>query len=116
MPSAKKLMPGGEKNFSKLARNAIWLLFVSCFIVNCTGYNPDMYPSYDVLNPSDEVTVNPIGLVIADQVNGVFLISWEPGLKPEITAIINYMVVSTAFLMHYRELWDEVIKLRKLIK
>jgi len=78
------------KKLAKLARIPMLLLFVSIYLaISCTGYNPALYPSYDVLNPGQEVTMNPLRVV-------------EDGF-----------VVNDAFLMHYRELWEEVKKLRK---
>jgi hypothetical protein len=110
----KKAMPGGVKNYSRLARSVTLLLFVSYFIVNCTGYNPAMYPSYEVLAPKDEVTVNPVGFIIFDPTLGFYIVSWDVGFEPKVGT--DYFVINYAFMIHYRELWDEVIKLRGLIK
>lgn len=84
----------------------VLLIFVSiCSGHNCTGYDPSLYPGYDVLNPGPEVKMNPLGIVLA----GTEIID-----DGEIVILgRNQFVVNQAYLTHYRELWDEVKKLRK---
>jgi len=110
----RKAMQENVKNYSRLASGVILLLFASFFFVNCTAYSPAMYPSYDVLAPGREVTVNPVGFVLFDQTLGFYIVSWDASFEPETG--LNYYVINSAFLLHYRELWDEVIKLRKMLK
>ena len=54
-------------------------------ISNCTSYNPALYPSYDVLNPGDEVRVNPLRITEDGNfvVNKAFIL-WVDELKQEI--------------------------------
>ena len=70
----------------------ISLLFASSFLTisNCTSYNPALFPSYDVLNPSHEVRMNPIRTT-------------DDGL----------FVVNEAFLMWVDELTEEIKNLRR---
>jgi hypothetical protein len=51
----------------------------------CTGYNPALYPSYDVLNPGAEVRLNPLAFTADGNVivNGAFIL-WVDELKGEI--------------------------------
>ncbi|GAG36389.1 unnamed protein product, partial [marine sediment metagenome] len=56
---------------------------------NCTAYNPSMYPSYDVLNPGEDVRLNPIG--------------WTDD---------GNVIVNEAFMQWVMELQDEIRKLR----
>jgi hypothetical protein len=69
-----------------------WLLSAIFFLtlISCHSYNPALYPSYDVLNPGQEVRINPI------KVN-------DDGTY----------VVNEAFLIWVYELRMEIIKLRK---
>jgi len=80
-------------------------------LASCTNYNPSLFPSYDVLAPGDEVTINPLGFVVFDIELEHYVIIWDADaiLKSD----EEYTIVNMAFLLHYRELWDEVIKLRK---
>lgn len=82
----------------RLSKTATWLLFgiicLTFFEVGChSGYNPALYPSYDVLNPGPEVRLNPIKFT--DDGN---------------------LVVNQAFILWVEELKQEVIKLRKELK
>ncbi len=71
-----------------------WLLFVLiCLSFSCTGYDPSLYPGYDLLNPGDQVKINPIR--ITDD---------------------NHFVVNSAFLLWVNELKAEIKKLRRQIK
>jgi len=92
----------------------ITLLFVSFFIVNCAAYNPSVFPSYDVLNPGKEVKINPLGFVVFDATLEHYTIVWDTDVI--LKSDENYAIVNQAFMLHYRELWDEIIKLRKLLK
>jgi len=71
-----------------------WLLFILFALLlaltGCTQYNPALFVSYDVLNPSAEVRLNPISVT-------------EDG----------HFVVNAAFIQWVEELKQEVIKLRK---
>ena len=109
-----------EKSFRKhptkrqnQARLLILLLCVSCFlsISACTKYNPAFYPSYDVLNPGEEVKKNPYG-TITFLPDGTHVASIDHFVEVEEA----YFLINAIFLQHYRELWEEVKKLRKLIK
>lgn len=110
----KKSMQKDERRHLKLGSVIITLIFASFFFVNCTAYNPSAYVSYDVLNPGVEVEANPLGFVVFDSNLGYFIISWEDGIT--IDSEGDYAIINRAFYLHYRELWDEIIKLRKLIK
>jgi len=73
----------------------ISVLFVSlCFLTqsNCTQYNPSLYPSYDVLNPGQEVLANPVR--ITDD---------------------GYFVVNGAYIQWVDELQAEIVRLRKAL-
>lgn len=65
-------------------------LFIIFFLISCGHYKPTLYPSYDVLNPGENVRKNPIGFT-------------EDG-----NAIVN-----EAFLIWVLELKREIIKLRE---
>ncbi len=89
---------GNYKRRSKklLKRISLSILLVSalCFLsINCTQYNPALFPGYDILNPGPEVQKNPIRIT-------------EDGL----------LVVNEAFMIYVKELALEIIRLRKLIK
>jgi len=73
-----------------------------------------MYPSYDVLNPGEEVKINPLGFAIFDPTLEYYVISWDDNII--LSSGEEYAIVNQAFMIHYRELWDEIIKLRKLLK
>jgi len=62
-------------------------------LAGCTPYNPDLYPSYDVLNPGEDVRRNPLGFN-AD----------------------GNLIVTPSFIAWVDELKQEVIKLRRQIK
>ena len=66
---------------------AILLLFALYFLIwiNCTGYNPALFPSYDVLNPGPEVRENPLRITEDGNfvVNKAFIL-WVDELKQEI--------------------------------
>ena len=79
-----------------------------CLSCSCVGYDPSLYPGYDILNPGPEVRMNPLGIVdagteISD--DGKIIILKE-----------NQFVVNQAFLTHYKELWNAVAELRKQLK
>ena len=74
---------------------------------NCTAYNPALYPSYDVLNPSDIVKENPIAYV--DVKDGeVVNVEWVN----ESTKDGEYILVNDAFFQWAYELKQEIKKLR----
>jgi hypothetical protein len=72
---------------------ALLSLLFSTITSGCHGYNPALYPSYDVLNPGPEVRMNPLGF------------------DKDGNAIVNQ-----AFILWVYELKAEVKKLRGLIK
>ena len=109
----RKAMQGSVRRWPRLGSGIITLLFVSFFFANCTAYNPSVFVSYDCLNPGVEVRANPLGFVIYDTTLGVFIISWDAEFAPDAT--VDYTIVNRAFMFHYRELWDEVKKLRILL-
>ena len=75
-----------------------------CFLSHsCTPYDPTLYPSYDVLNPGPEVTINPIAYVNAGKV--------EDSNHNEIY-ILDAYVVNETFMMWVYELKEEIKKLR----
>lgn len=83
-----------------LAILATWILsivftFFLLSLAGCTGYNPSLYPSYDILNPGEQVRVNPLS-TFPDPITGEQLFA-----------------VNSAFLLWVQELKDEVLKLRK---
>jgi hypothetical protein len=59
----------------------------------CHGYDPTLYPGYDVLNPNEEVKKNPLGF---DKDNNA--------------------IVNEAFMLWVYELKQEIIKLREKLK
>ena len=83
----------------KHSKIAIATLCAICFgtisfgLVSCTGYNPSLFPSYDVLNPGPEVRMNPIGFD-AD----------------------GHAIVNQAFILYVYELRQEVKRLRTELK
>lgn len=83
------------KNFRRLSRTAILTLCVSFFLIcsGCHGYDPTLYPGYDVLNPNEEVKKNPLGF---DKDNNA--------------------IVNEAFMLWVYELKQEIIKLREKLK
>jgi len=66
---------------------------IICLSYSCTGYDPSLYPSYDVLNPGAEVKLNPLS--VTDDGN---------------------FIVNAAFLFWVNELKIEVKKLRRQLK
>ena len=70
-----------------------WWAIISLFTAGCSSYNPSLYPSYDVLNPGEDVRRNPLAF----------------------TADGN-LIVTPSFIAWVDELKQEVIKLRRQIK
>lgn len=99
-----------EKSLKRLLRNAILLIFVSLFLVNCVSYDPTLYQGYDVLNPNDAVKKNPLGTVEYDAELKDFVIKWDYEF---IDAAGDYFIVDGLFLQWIKELREEVEKLRK---
>lgn len=62
---------------------------------SCVGYDPSLYPSYDVLNPGQAVRVNPLSTY------------------PDPATGRQLFVVDAAFIAWVDELKAEIIKLRK---
>lgn len=66
---------------------------------SCTPYDPTIYPSYDVLNPSAEVKANPIAWIkngrIEDRDNNEIYIT-------------DGIVVNEAFMLWVYELYEKV--------
>jgi len=110
----RKAMQRDVKRCLKLGGGIISLLFASFFFVNCAAYNPSVFPSYDVLNPGKEVRINPLGFAVFDPTLEYYVITWDADII--LKSDENYAIVNQAFLFHYRELWDEIIKLRKMLK
>ena len=81
------------------------LLCVSFGLSSCTAYNPSFYASYDVLNPSAEVRLNPMGFTIPGQLIDVD--------GQEVECQHSYAIVNEAYTIWVRELQDEIEKLRK---
>jgi hypothetical protein len=54
-------------------------------LASCAKYNPSLFPSYDVLNPGEEVRKNPLGFTTDGNiiVNAAF-IQWVSELQAEI--------------------------------
>ena len=69
----------------------IGLIIFLMIFCTCVKYDPSIFPSYDILNPGEEVRMNP--LRVTDDGN---------------------FVVNEAFLMWVGELKNEIRKLRKL--
>jgi len=73
------------------SKTATGLLLLTCFLTfslsltSCHGYDPALYPSYDVLNPGAEVRMNPLSFDADGNaiVNQAFL-TWVYELKEEI--------------------------------
>ena len=87
--------------------------------ISCTSYNPVFYPGYDTLNPGPEVRKNPVGVVTItvtlDSEGGVTYtgVIWT---DQELKDGKGYFIVDEYYIAHYKELWEEVKKLRKLAK
>lgn len=77
----------------KMILVALMLFGIICLSYSCTGYDPSLYPGYDLLNPGPEVKLNPIR--VTDD---------------------NNFVVNSAFLFWVNELKAEIKKLRKQLK
>ena len=91
MSKDEKSLKNYAKRHSKKRAVLALLIFVSiCIGHSCVGYDPSLYPGYDVLNPGEEVKANPLRVT-------------EDG---------NF-VVNEAFLMWVHELKEEIKKLRK---
>ena len=92
------------------------LLFVIFFIsINCTGYNPAFYPSYDTLNPGPEVRKNPVAMVtVTAALAEVETFAYDAELITDQLLIDGktYFVVDEYFMAHYKELWNEIEKMR----
>lgn len=73
-------------------------------MASCAGYNPSLFPSYDPLNPGEEVKKNPIAWVEDGEIVN------EDGEK---IVIKKGVVVNEAFIIWIYELKEEVKKLRK---
>lgn len=71
---------------------------------SCAPYDPTLYPSYDVLVPGPEVTINPIAYVNAGKI--------EDRDHNEIYIADGY-VVNEAYMLWVQELFEEVKKLRE---
>ena len=100
-PTAKNARP-----LKRLIRIAIVVFFVSygLTISSCSRYDPSLYPSYDVLNPGEEVRKNPVGWiengkVVNDAGEEIFI---EKGV-----------IVNEAFSQWVVELRKEIVRLRK---
>lgn len=60
----KRKKRAGERNCARPWLPGIAALFVICGLIlinSCTGYDPTLYPVYDVLHPSEAVQENPRG-------------------------------------------------------
>ena len=79
-----------------------------CIGISCAGYDPSLYPGYDLLNPGPEVRMNPLGIV---EMGTTIVDDGERIILEE-----NQFVVNQAYLTHYRELWDKVKELRKQLR
>lgn len=81
-----------ERKLPKLLRVGTLTLCTIFFLISssCSSYNPSLYPSHDVLNPGDEVRLNPLAFT-------------EDG----------NVVVNQAFILWVDELKQEIVKLRK---
>lgn len=86
----KSLKSSAKKRSRKKMILALLICVSICLSCSCTGYDPSLYPSYDVLNPGPEVKLNP--LRVTDDGN---------------------FVVNEAFLMWVGELKEEIKKLRR---
>lgn len=108
--SRKSSLQSGEKLSGKQFALVILSLFVIVFLIqitNCTSYNPALYPSYDVLNPSETVQENPIAYI--DVKDGEIVnIDWVN----ESTEDGNYIVVNDAFFQWAYDLKQEIKRLR----
>ena len=120
----KKPTRKSGRNLTKLLTNCskshllkLLLLFVIFSIsINCTGYNPAFYPSYDVLNPGPEVRKNPLAVITISASlisEGLFEYDGEIVTDQQLQDGKAYLIVDEYFMAHYYELWNEVEKLRK---
>ena len=106
--SGKSLKSSVKRRSGKRAILALLISVSICLGISCTGYDPSLYPGYDLLNPGPEVRKNPLGIVETGTTifdDGKIIILQD-----------NQFVVNQAYLTHYRELWDEVAKLRKELR
>ena len=74
-------------------RIILTIVLVTLIFSSCISYNPSLFSSYDVLNPSEEVKKNPLGF------------------DKDGNAIVN-----EAFMLWVYELKQEIIKLREKVK
>jgi len=87
------------------------ILLICAICATCyTGYNPAFFPSYDVLKPGEAVEINPVG--VASMEEGGWLVRLDPILElaPEVGDA--FFLVNADFLKHYRELKDEIKRMR----
>ena len=95
----------------RLIRLGIVLIFIICGLGNnCSSYNPSLYPSYDVLNPGDEVLENPIGFVYFDGLSWV--IEWKENYLPDPER--SYSIINEEMGIWIYELRMEIEKLRRM--
>ncbi len=69
----------------------------------CAPYDPTLYPSYYILNPVPEVTINPIAYVEDGRI--------EDRDHNEVHVADGY-VVNEAYMLWVQELFEEVKRLR----
>ena len=80
------------------------MILTICFLSHsCTPYDPTLYPSYNILNPGPEVTINPIAWIKDGRI--------EDRDHNEIY-ITDGIVVNEAFMIWAYELKEEVEKLQ----
>ena len=75
----------------KLSRIVTGLVLLTCFLTfslslaSCVGYNPSMFPSYDILNPSEEVKKNPLSFdADGNAIVNLAFLTWVYELKEEV--------------------------------
>ena len=76
----------------------------------CTAYNPSLYTGYDILNPSADVRVNPLGTVESVPGTATWKVEWDDIRRPDPAE--SYFIVNADFIQWVSELKEEVKRLR----
>lgn len=77
--------------------------------INCTPYDPSLYPSYDVLNPGEKVLENPVGFVYFDGMN--WIVEWKEGYLPD--PVRSYAIINEEMGIWIYELEEELKRRKK---
>jgi hypothetical protein len=83
-----------KRKYGRQLKSVILISLISCFFLignSCSPYRPELNPTYDVLNPA--ATVQVIGINIDGNI-----------------------IVTPEFIIWVRQLQEEIVKLRKMVK